>query len=442
MEDRDESGGDTRLKVSATGYFKLEKADRWWLVTPAGHAFLSFGLNHVGLDAPQRAEVFEHWQKEFGLPDKACIQAWVAPYLQRVQEDVKVFDFNTLGCHSPTDDFPHSFIPYVHSISFVDIAHWQHPRWGDFMDVFAPEFERHCDTRAKYATANRDNDPFLLGYSLTDCPIFTDLDAAERGVRIYGAPRPATGTWPHILRNLGGEAPGKQVYVSLMREVYADNVDDFNRTYATHFSSWNALAQAVMWRNQVDLTKPMEKRDNISFLEQIVDRYYATATAAIRHYDPNHLIFGDKLNGNTDTPDFIIKLAAKYMDLIFYQWYATYDEQVARLDHWSCIADKPLFNGDSSFSVPNPPHMPNPLGPQYSTQEERAAAFTDFAQRAFARPDFVGWSWCGWMDTWATVPNQISRQHSGLFDPYGNRYQPMVDAMSQFAMRMYDIAGI
>jgi hypothetical protein len=85
--------------------------------------------------------------------------------------------------------------------------------------------------------------------------------------------------------------------------------------------------------------------------------------------------------------------------------------------------------------------MPNPLGPQYPTQEARAEAFRDFADHAFARPDFVGWSWCGWMDSWATVPRQQARQHSGLQDPFGHRYAPMVAAMSDVARRLYTIGA-
>ena len=63
-----------------------------------------------------------------------------------------------------------------------------------------------------------------------------------------------------------------------------------------------------------------------------------------------------------------------------------------------------------------------------------------FARRAYARPDFVGWHWCGWMDGWKTIPGKEMRQHSGLQDPFGNRYQPMVAALSSFSDEMYDVA--
>ena len=40
----DRFGGWTGKRFKATGFFRLEKDERWWLVTPEGNAFLSFVL--------------------------------------------------------------------------------------------------------------------------------------------------------------------------------------------------------------------------------------------------------------------------------------------------------------------------------------------------------------------------------------------------------------
>ena len=57
-------------------------------------------------------------------------------------------------------------------------------------------------------------------------------------------------------------------------------------------------------------------RDNARFLVKIVDRCYEVEVAAVRKYDPNHLVFGDKFNGNMDVPDEIIALHGKHFDLV------------------------------------------------------------------------------------------------------------------------------
>jgi hypothetical protein len=439
MPDRDRYGGDPDVAFDATGYFRLEKDDRWWLVTPEGYGYLGFGLNHVTLNLMQRTENRSYWLGRFGLPSDVDDADWLPPFREKVAGDLETFGFNHLGCHSPIDYYKHAFVPYIQTIRFVDICHWQTPTTADFRDVFSRDFERHCRALAKEVAAPREHDPYLIGYSFTDCPIFTEEEAAARGVRIYGAPREATPTWPRVLRNQGGEAAGKRAYVDAMRELYGNDIRAFNAAYETRFDTFDALAQAEDWRPEVDPANAKEREDNAHFLQLVVDRYYTVAVEAIRRYDRHHLILGDKLNGNTNMPDDAVALAGEHMDLIFYQWYATYEDQKERLDLWSTITGKPLFNGDASFSTPNV-SMPNPLGPQYATQEQRAAAFTDFAESAFSRPDFVGWSWCGWMDSWATVPRQMARQHSGLQDPFGNLHEPMVEAMTGFSRRIYDVA--
>ena len=52
-------------------------------------------------------------------------------------------------------------------------------------------------------------------------------------------------------------------------------------------------------------------------------------------------------------------------------------------------ADKPFFSGDSSYSVPGE-GMPDPYGPHLKDQRERARVSIEFAEKAFSRPDFVG----------------------------------------------------
>tara|TARA_B110000116_G_C16244563_1_gene319570 strand:+ start:173 stop:475 length:303 start_codon:yes stop_codon:yes gene_type:complete len=54
----DRFGGWTGKGFEATGYFRMEKDERWWMVTPDGNAFLSFGINHL---FPGRVIGIELW---------------------------------------------------------------------------------------------------------------------------------------------------------------------------------------------------------------------------------------------------------------------------------------------------------------------------------------------------------------------------------------------
>ena len=153
---------------------------------------------------------------------------------------------------------------YMQPIRFIDIPHWK-PEIPDsnFRDVFSPEFEQHCDALAKKIALPIKDDPYLLGYSMTDCTLFTEEDLRERPDVIGGKRRESRIGFPRRLRNLGANAPGKKAYVQTMRDLYRDSIVDFNATYETQFDSFDALAAAENWRPQTQLSNANETRDNI-----------------------------------------------------------------------------------------------------------------------------------------------------------------------------------
>ncbi|MDP6723534.1 MAG: hypothetical protein QGF59_33020, partial [Pirellulaceae bacterium] len=188
---RDRYGGWTGKRFKTTGFFRVEKDERWWLVTPEGNAFLSFGINHLYPDLWKQAYNREAWKKKLGLENlnspqfAPALRAW---FLKTCRE----FGFNTAGVHNRLQviNTPAPQLPYMLPIRFVDIPHWK-PIVPDafFIDVFAKEFETHCDALAKRFAAPARNDPFLLGYAMTDCPLFTEEDCRERPDVIGGARR-------------------------------------------------------------------------------------------------------------------------------------------------------------------------------------------------------------------------------------------------------------
>jgi len=434
---RDAFGGFPGLHLGKSGFFRLVRDKRWWFVTPAGNAFLSFGLNHADPAMLCRPYAIDHWRKALGGFENEKDPRLLEGFRVKLQQDLGTFGMNTLGAHSPTWRFLEPFCPYIVSMHFVRISHWHHAQPEDFVDVFSDTFEGHCRQLASDLARPRRNDPYLLGYSFSDCPVLTNLDARRRDVCIYGDARPALQTWPRVLRNQSSSSPGKGVYVETMRKQHSNSIEDFNRTYQTHFGSFDDLQRAESWRPEVQESNEQEQRDNLAFLQRIVDHYYRTACDAIRTVDPNHLVFGDKLNMNTGVPDEILRTVGRHVDLIFYQHYGFYDQQRPDLDHWSRLTGKPVFNGDSCFSVPDG-HMSFTLGPQLASQDERAQAFLDYARAVFARPDFVGWNWCGWIDSWEVV--QKGRQHSGIQTACGRYHEPLRKAMNNFSRNMYSIA--
>jgi hypothetical protein len=275
---------------------------------------------------------------------------------------------------------------------------------------------------------------------MTDCTLFTEEDLRERTDVIGGARRGSRIGWPRRLRNLGSEAPGKKAYVETVRELYQNNIEGFNSTYATRFDSFDALASAADWRPDTDLSNANETRDNIVFLQACVAKYYETARDAIHRYDPNHLFFGDKLNANTDSLDTVLPVTAQYTDALFYQMYARYEVQAPGLDRWKKVADLPVVNGDSAFTMVTET-MPRPFGPVADSLAQRVEWTEEFFRAAFARPEFVGWHYCGLIDATNLIRRKQDRQHSGLLDSFGEPYIELREALKQCAEEIYKIAS-
>lgn len=437
----DKYGGWTGKKFHPTGYFRVEKTDRWWIVTPEGNAFLSFGINHLEPFLFQQDYNWEAWKKRLGYTGERgtgfnkSLRGW---YLKTCKQ----YGFNTAGVHTSLYvlNNPRPEIPYMQPVRFVDIPHWK-PDVPDenFRDVFSEEYKQYCDELAKNIVVRVKDDPYLLGYSMTDCPLLTEEDCRERPDVIGGSRRESRIGWPRRLRNLDGNAAGKKAYVVTMRKLYRSNIKDFNRTYGTKFKSFDGLLNAKNWRPNTDLSNGYETRDNVEFLKVVVDKYYKTSKAAIRKYDTNHMFIGDKINANTDTMDTVLPVTSKYTDIVMYQMYAKYEVQKPGLDRWSRIVDKPFLNGDSAFTMITDT-MPRPYGPVADTLEERADWTEEFFRKAFARPEFVGWHYCGLIDATNRMERKKLRQHSGLLTETGEPYPKLQKVIKSCADDLYSIA--
>ena len=440
--DFDRFGGWMGRQFEATGFFRLVKDERWWLVTPDGCAFLSFGINHLHAEFWRQDYNRKAWQATLGLDNlndpgfQPALKAWF-------QETCRQYRFNTVGVHTdlPIVNTPQPSMPYMQPIAFVDIPHWKDELSDDnFEDVFSTAFATRCDRLAQEIASPIKDDPFLLGYAMTDCPLFTEEDCRERPDVIGGAVREARIGWPRRLRNLGANTAGKNAYVQLMRQLYQDQIGGFNRTYDTQFNSFDTLLVSEHWRLHTDLSNGNETRDNIEFLKKTVAQYYQTALKAIRRYDPNHLFVGDKLNGNTDTIDTLLPVTSQYTDIVFYQMYAQYEVQKTGLDRWSKVVDKPFINGDSAYTMITDT-MPRPYGPVADNLAQRAVWTDEFFRNAFARPEFVGWHYCGLIDASNMIPRKQDRQHSGLLDGYGQPYPELQAVLQSCGDEMYEIGG-
>lgn len=435
-EPRDCYGGIKKINFLATGFFRTHfDGNRWWLVTPQGNAFLSFGVNHYHASWWAQSHNRDYWVRRFKA-EKPFDAQWNESFKKEALSDLKRLGINSLGVHTDapmlTEPPGKACFPYVAEYAPLKLSHYLKPNKERYMDVFSHEFRVICDNQAKKSVLPYANDPMILGFSMADCPIFTD-DEAEWF---------SSTTWPRQIRNMGAEFPGKKVYVDSLTKTY-QRVEDFNTVYESDFQSWDELLKAKNWRQDTYPKNPQEKADNQKFLLLCVDEYYKQAKAAFRKYNPNHLFFGDKINGNTNGLDTVIKVTTRYTDCVNFQYYAGLDEHKKNMARWSRLksVNQPILNGDSAFTVPTET-MPNPYGPHCENQKQRAALTLQYMKDSLARNDFVGWHMCGIIDTTKTMPTKELNQHQGLMTIKGDYYFEMEEALKTISKNLYAYAFV
>ena len=427
----DSYGGWKEKKLSKTGFFHTEHdGERWWLVTPEGNAFLSFGINHYHEDWWFQSYNQEEWLKTFdalNFRDKN----WNKGFRKAAFNDMKRLGFNTIGMHTNAPcliDIPFkSKIPYLREYKPIILDHYRNPKPEIYIDIFSESFEKYCDEYARDHALPYKNDPMLLGYCMADCPILTDDD-----LRLYGGT-----SWIRILRNLGEDAPGKTAYLKTIKKRYK-KINNFNQVYETKFESWDQLLKAKDWRKNNLPLSPNEEEDNNSFMLACVDRYYSISKEALFKIDSNHMFFGDKLNGNTNCLEKVTEIVSKYVDVIYYQNFGTCSKQSELLNKVIPKTNLPFINGDAGFGV-SYEMMPNPYGPRAINQRERSEWLLDCCKSSFNRPEFIGWHVCGIIDTWKIMPTKEEFQHQGLMSVSGEFYPEMEAAVESISSGLYKL---
>jgi hypothetical protein len=161
-------------------------------------------------------------------------------------------------------------------------------------------------------------------------------------------------------------------------------------------------------------------------LYDVASRYYETITAAIRRYDPDHLILGDRYNGDKGIPEPVLRAMAPFVDVVSVQRFAGPSESGRRafrddLARWSEQAgDKPVLVADHGNWTATA------MNPQRVGLDSHAARGEDYGRVLEAvrhEPWFAGLHWCGYVEN--------RGRGWGVKDPYDEPYRDLTDAITE-----------
>jgi hypothetical protein len=233
-----------------SGFFKIRRfGKRWLLATPDGEPFFSIGLNHIDPATLRYAENIAIWRGKYG----GSMKRWLT---EAVRPDLQSWGFNSIGwvqevvTRTPTN--------HRHSRNFT-YAEYQ---WLDMpychMLPFADFHQWETETRHPDLWSS-DFEQWCDYVARAHCAQFVD-DPKLIGYFYIDCP-----TWVHT--RLDGRWKGPLF-------------------------------------DPAKLASETGKRE----LFELASRYYQVTHDAIRRYDKNHLIFGDRYEGRAALPEEVVSM--------------------------------------------------------------------------------------------------------------------------------------
>jgi hypothetical protein len=343
----------------------------WSFVDPSGEPIFSVALNHIDdsdLRYPHNVDVFE---RKYGTREN---------WFKGVVNDLSDLRFNTLGWTQQ----------YISG------------GWGEALDWFG--------------------DPVDLGHSYP-WPDRNLLDAGMPYVVQIRAQEIEDWNGHPAFRDVFGEDFEK--YADwIARRAVSDHKNSPNLLgyFLVDIPSWLPHASGRFWPGFDSLTPAQHETK----LYEVAEKYYRTITEAIRRYDPNHLILGDRYNGNKGIPDAPLHAMKDYVDVLSVQYFtgksdAEYAQMIEDLHSWHELTGKPVVIADIGNWTPTDmnPHRTSDM----TTQAERGADYAHGLELVAQQPWLIGWHWCGYIEN-------LGRGW-GIKDPFDNFYTDMTDRVRE-----------
>lgn len=189
--------------------------------------------------------------------------------------------------------------------------------------------------------------------------------------------------------------------------------------------SWgrNSNAGIKGWSELFNLDTASGRED----FKKIAARYYQVTHDAVRRYDTNHLILGDRYNGQGPLPEVVLEAMAPTVDVLSIQHFPPIEEFVSLSETWHGITGKPVVNADVAFHV-------RALGCEHphgiTTQRQRGEKYVQWAGECFDQPFMIGWHWCGHIEN--------TCREAGLKDRFDEPYTDAIGLMREFNKTIYD----
>jgi Beta-galactosidase len=429
----DPYGGLRALRGEATGFFHTEQiGDRWWLVTPEGHAYWSLGMDVLML--------LEHWAPEHVA---YCQQRYGSEeaFARHNVARCRALGFNSLGFWTtPTvrAEARGQGMPYFLDLQVANSgpggawaprdaqgepmrAYWNGPnQLAHLVDPFHPSWRAHV---AERCAALGPDDPYLIGY-------FVDNEIWVMGVGV-----------PEMTRYFYSEHC-YAAFQEWLRERYP-SIEALNRTWTGdgryHTYAYRAFQQVKNDPPAIRSPDDPVKADLRAFERRFLEEIVRVPLEAIRRRDPHHLVCGLRFAGRYMAEHLDVFAAYDVNTINIYP--QPYDETlserfIALPEELSRGTRTPVIVTEFSWKADDA-GLPNDLGAgcRVRTQADRARGYAAALACLTAQPWCVGAHYFSWQDSIAS-----ERSNYGVANSRDELYEPLATVMARVNPRLYSMA--
>ena len=347
-------------QVQTNGFFTIGKEDgHWWLIDPEGKPFFTVGLNHIDPASLRYPENIHIWREKYEGSSLKWIQESVVPNLRK-------WRFNTVGW-----------------VQEVTVRKWRHSR------------------------------PFTVDeYKALDMP------------------------YCHLLPFMESHQWEKHtVHFDFFSDDWAEWCDYVARSHCSELSddpnligyfysdcpTWTHDRPENSWRGSIFDPKKLESETGRDELSALGHQYYKTTYDAIRRYDKNHLILGDRYEANAHIAMPLIEAAKPFIDVLSFQ---DFRDPLKHLEHWHKVTGMPVLLADAAGNIPGDDDFRRNDGEWYAR----------VLHGLYENPGCIGFHLCG-----AYQRNKARRR--GLLDEFEKPDQENVDlitAVNERIVRLMD----
>lgn len=113
-----------------------------------------------------------------------------------------------------------------------------------------------------------------------------------------------------------------------------------------HTRQWNA------WRGPIFDPERLSSEAGRKALFELASQYYRVTHAAVRRYDANHLILGDRYEAMARLPNEGLAAARPYVDVLSFQHFGSSRQIAEDLQRWHSLAGLPVLVAESTRNLP------------------------------------------------------------------------------------------